>query len=127
MSEFILTRREIRNGVYRGVLKPNGRTRSEPVLELRLLDTSLGALTISPSKDGAKSWDVVANIPADAINEGVRTFVIRDAKSAETLDSFALIAGVALDGDLRAEIALLRAELDLLKQAFRLHCAKTPA
>ena len=38
---------------------------------------------------------------------------------------FTVIAGVPLDEDVRAEISLLRAELDLLKRAFRRHCAET--
>jgi hypothetical protein len=125
MGQFTLTRRDISNGVYRGILTAKGRNHAGPDLELRLLDTSLGALTISPSEDAARSWDVCVKIPAEAICEGVRSFLIRDVNTGETLDSFAVIAGMALDGDLRAEITLLRAELDLLKQAFRAHCVKS--
>jgi hypothetical protein len=32
---------------------------------------------------------------------------------------------VPLEEDIRAEVSLLRAELDLLKRAFRRHCAET--
>ena len=43
----------------------------------------------------------------------------------EVLGSFTLIAGEALGDDLRAEVSLLRAELDMLKRAFRRHCLET--
>ncbi|MDA8740151.1 hypothetical protein N9M73_03340 [Rhodobacteraceae bacterium] len=46
-------------------------------------------------------------------------------KKAEVLARFTLIGGDLVDQDLRAEIDLLRAELDLLKRAFRRHCADT--
>ena len=35
------------------------------------------------------------------------------------------LAGEALAHDIRAEIDLLRAELDMLKRAFRRHCLET--
>ena len=35
------------------------------------------------------------------------------------------IAGEAVSDDLRAEVELLRAELDMLKRAFRRHCLET--
>ena len=53
------------------------------------------------------------------IADGVQTFLISDKRSGETLDSFALMSGDALSYDIRAEMALLREELDMLKRAFR--------
>jgi hypothetical protein len=57
-------------------------------------------------------------LPPDAIGEGVQTFVLSDTATSERLASFSLVAGDALAHDLRAEI-------DLLKRAFRRHCAET--
>ena len=45
--------------------------------------------------------------------------------TAVGLVPLALLAGEALSQDIRAEMALMRAELDLLKQAFRRHCRET--
>ncbi|MFZ5749697.1 MAG: hypothetical protein ACOY5U_01375 [Pseudomonadota bacterium] len=45
--------------------------------------------------------------------------------SGGTLASFVVIGGAPVEADLRAEVELLRAELDLLKRAFRRHCAET--
>lgn len=64
-------------------------------------------------------------IPAERIADGVQTFVIRDRRTDQGLASFAIVAGDALAEDIRAEIGLLRAELDMLKKAFRRHCAAT--
>ena len=36
-----------------------------------------------------------------------------------------IVTGVAMEDDVRAEIDLLRAELDMLKRAFRRHCLET--
>jgi hypothetical protein len=41
------------------------------------------------------------------------------------LGSFSIVAGDALAEDIRAELSLLRAELDMLKKAFRRHCVET--
>jgi hypothetical protein len=41
------------------------------------------------------------------------------------LGSFSIVAGDALAEDIRAELSLLRAELDMLKKGFRRHCLET--
>ena len=119
MSDFILTRTQIRGGVYQGILRKNGRVRREPQLELRLLDADLGTLNLSQDTDDPSIWNVVARIPTSAITDGVQTFILRDPISGETLDSFAVISGSPVQEDMRAEMALLRAELEMLKRAFR--------
>ena len=60
-------------------------------------------------------------MPPHLFNDGLQTFVVSD-ESGATVTSFSLLAGDALADDLRAEINLLRNELDLLKKAFRQHC-----
>jgi len=127
MSRFSLCRQSITGGIYHGTLTRTGRSKAEPVLEIRLLDVPLGTASIKPDSLKKGTWHVEAKIPARAINEGVQTIIIRDVQTGKTLDSFALVAGTPLQDDLRADIALLRAELDLLKSAFRHHCAaQTP-
>ena len=51
--------------------------------------------------------------------------MIRDRKEDVVLGSFSIVAGDALAEDIRAELTLLRAELDMLKKAFRRHCVET--
>jgi hypothetical protein len=64
-------------------------------------------------------------IPAEALSEGVQTFLIREAASGDKLAHFTIITGVVMEDDIRAEMDLLRAELDMLKRAFRRHCLET--
>jgi len=45
--------------------------------------------------------------------------------SGDKLGHFTIITGVAMEDDIRAEMDLLRAELDMLKRAFRRHCLET--
>ena len=61
-------------------------------------------------------------MPVEAVGDGVQTFLILDMRRDTVLTSFSLLGGEALSEDMRAEMALLRAELDMLKRAFRRHC-----
>lgn len=70
-------------------------------------------------------WVLHVPIPVHLLSDGVQTFVISDAETGETLNSFTLLAGDALSEDIREEMALLREELDMLKSAFRRHCVET--
>ena len=71
---------------------------------------------------GSDSHQISVPIPAKAISDGVQSFVVTDA-SGNKIGQFSIAAGKAVDEDIRTELALLRAELDILKTAFRKHCA----
>lgn len=77
--------------------------------------------------DGPGRWRLSLPIPAEVLSDGVQTFLLTDAPSGEVLAHFAIVTGVPLEDDVRAEIDLLRAELDLLKRAFRRHCVESGA
>ena len=114
--QFINT--QIRAGVWQGDLVGTGET--PPDLRVTHLGAPLEDVTCL--HDLANNvWRVRVPIPLALISDGVQTFVISDA-SGHALASFALLAGDALAEDIRAEVDLLRAELDLLKSAFRAHC-----
>lgn len=95
-----------------------------PALELWHREARLAAVEVGPPLAPGR-WPVAAPIPAEALCDGVQTFLVRDAATGDTLGHFTIIAGAAMDDDIRAEIDLLRAELDLLKAAFRRHCVET--
>ncbi len=97
----------------------------QPVLEVLLLEQPLAGVTVAAVPDRPDEWAVRVPIPAEVLNEGVQTFLIRDKATGETLAHFTIITGVAMEDDLRAEVDLLRAELDMLKRAFRRHCVET--
>lgn len=72
---------------------------------------------------GGQKWLISVPIPPDLLSDGVQTFILQ--ASGETVGNFSIVSGAPLEADLRAEISLLRAELDLLKQAFRHHCTQS--
>lgn len=121
MSGLTLTKTRLVNGVWEGELK--GVVGDEvPALSLTHLNDSLDGIKVT--QEGNR-WFVRANVPVERLADGVQTFVISEADSGEKLASFALLTGEALSDDMRAEIDLLRAELDMLKRAFRRHCVET--
>jgi hypothetical protein len=117
-----LTRTRLVAGVWEGVLAaPEG---AEPRLAVTHLGQALEGVEVLPLSSG--QWAVRIPVPPAMISEGVQTFLIADAESGAGLGSFALVAGEALADDLRAEVSLLRAELEMLKQAFRRYAAEHP-
>ena len=71
------------------------------------------------------SWAARFEIPPETLSDGVQSFLVTEADSGKRIADFTILAGEALGDDIRAEIALLRAELDMLKHAFRRHCVET--
>ncbi|MEL6169651.1 MAG: hypothetical protein AAFR35_13245 [Pseudomonadota bacterium] len=96
-----------------------------PALSIHYRGTSIDPVEIAPVDDRPGLWRVAFDIPLAALSDGVHTVVIADEASGATLASVTFSAGDALDEDLQAEVHLLRAELDLLKRAFRRHCVET--
>lgn len=117
-----LTKTRIRAGVWEGVLSG---TTAAPSIEVKHLEQSLAGVAVSSVPDRPQEWLLQVPIPVAALSEGVQTFIILDTNTGEKLDHFTVITGVAMEDDLRAEIELLRAELDMLKRAFRRHCLET--
>jgi hypothetical protein len=115
-----LTQTRIAQGVWEGVLAGAGKP---PDLEASHQGKPLAGLMVTPMPGQPESHAVRLAIPTTLLNDGVQTVLLK--AGGEVLASFTLIAGVPLEEDLRAEISLLRAELDLLKKAFRRHVAET--
>lgn len=95
-----------------------------PAIEVWHQETRLDGVETGPAA-AAGRWTVSVAIPAALLSDGVQTFVVREAGTGATLGHFSIVAGAPLEADLRAEIDLLRAELDMLKKAFRRHCVET--
>jgi len=122
MSDLNLTKKRIFAGVWEGVL--TGAT-DQPLLEVLHQETPVLGAEIAGLPDQPGAWAIRVPIPAALLSEGVQTFLIREAVSGETLGHFTIVTGVALEDDVRAEIDLLRSELDMLKRAFRRHCLES--
>lgn len=121
MSQLTLTRIRLKNGLWEG--RVSGAA-VKPDLRVTLMDRPVEGVTLIEGGQ-AGEWELAVPVPTEAIADGVQTFLISDASSDAVLGHFTLIAGDAMVDDLRAEVALLRAELDMLKRAFRRHCVET--
>ena len=124
MSELTLTKTRLFEGVWEGVLTAQADGNIQPQLEVTHLQQKVEGVEVIENRE-AGHWVVRVPIPPETIADGVQTFLIRDAKTGDTLESFALLSGDALSYDIRAEVVLLREELDMLKRAFRRHCLET--
>lgn len=118
-----LTKTRLIEGNWEGVLV-GAPEDTAPDITVTHFDRPVDTVTVEKAPNVA-GWLVRIAIPPDVISDGIQTFVIRETGSEETLDSFSILAGEALSEDIRAEIELLRAELDMLKRAFRRHCLET--
>ncbi len=124
MSELTLTKTRLFEGVWEGVLTREGAGNYQPQIEVTHLQKPVPNVQVS-EKPEEGLWVLRVPILPEMIADGVQTFLIRDLRTDETLDSFALMCGDALSYDIRAEMTLLREELDMLKRAFRRHCLET--
>ncbi|WP_158965190.1 hypothetical protein [Chachezhania sediminis] len=123
MSNLSLTPIRLRTGIWEAIIKGES-DQSPPMIRVTLHDRPVETvdLTEDPEEGG---WLLQVKVPAEAIADGVHTFLVRDASDDTKLGSFTLIAGDAAGEDLRAEVDLLRAEMDMIKRAFRRHCLET--
>lgn len=125
MSELTLTRMRLAGGVWEGLLA--SATGAKPRLWLRHQEDVVGEPELHAASGvtgNAAQWFVRFRLPLDRLNDGVQTFVVEDASTGDALAHETVIAGELADESLHAEVALLRAELDLLKRSFRRHCAE---
>lgn len=115
-----LTQTRFAHGLWEGVLTG---APDAPAIEARHQDRALEGVEVTPLSGNPGQFTVRVPLPASLLTEGVQTVAILQGETV--LAQITVVAGVPLEDDLRAEIGLLRAELDLLKRAFRRHCAET--
>ena len=119
-TSFGITASRLRAGQWQGELhRTSAKT---PAVDLYLGAERIAPVEVArgPARD---TWHLSVALPAGLLSDGLQTFLIRDADDGETLAHFTIVAGEAADADMRAELDLLRAELDILKKAFRRYCA----
>lgn len=125
MSELSITRTRMKEGIWEALLRRNGNADDAgvPSVSVTLDGAAVEGVELIPDQEGGHVLRVP--VPKAAISDGVQTCLVSEADTGERLGAFTLIAGEAVEDDIRAEIALLRAELDMLKRAFRRHCLET--
>ncbi len=124
MSDLTLTKTRLFEGVWEGVLTRESGGTGTPEIEVTHLQEPLEGVEVI-ARPQEKLWVLRVTIPTHVIADGVQTFVITDKATGDRVGDFALMSGDALAYDIRAEVTLLREELDLLKRAFRRHCLET--
>tara|TARA_R110002012_G_scaffold179915_1_gene345747 strand:- start:96 stop:470 length:375 start_codon:yes stop_codon:yes gene_type:complete len=123
VSDLIVTKTRLFQGIWEGIVTGTA-AGIRPAIAVTHLEQPVPGADLKEMED-ADSWLLRIPVPRDALSDGVQTILIRNADTGETLESFAILAGEALADDIRAEMDLLREELDLLKRAFRRHCLET--
>ena len=103
MTKLVLTKTKMRQGIWEGVLT-GAAAGMLPSIRVTHQGNAVPHVTISVL-EGGEGHALRIPVPQDAIAD--------------------LMAGEALGDDLRVEVDLLRAELDMLKRAFRRHCLET--
>jgi len=122
MSDLKLTKTKFSQGVWQGIITQAGT--DAPQIEATFENAKVEGITLTHNAQ-AGHWLLSVPVPAEAIADGVHCIIIRDRVTNEGLGHIGLIAGDAIGDDIRAEVDLLRAELDMLKRAFRRHCLET--
>ena len=121
MTDWTLTKVKLQNGTWQGVVT---QAPEMPLIAVTHLGRTVEDVDVVQGQT-EDTWIVKFQIPQSAVADGVQTLLIKNASSDTVMDRVTLIAGEALGEDLRAEVDLLRAELDMLKRAFRRHCLET--
>ena len=122
MAELTLTKTRIQAGIWEGVLTGAD---APPDLVVTHLARPVEEASLREDPEEPGQYLVRVPIPMDLLSEGVQTFVISDRATDERLAAFTIGTGQPIDEDFRAEVELLREELDMLKRAFRRHCVET--
>jgi len=122
MTELTLTKTRMLEGVWQGVL--TGAGEDKPDITVAHEDTTVPDFKLVRN-DAENYWLLSVPIPASAIADGVQTLLVTDQTTDEKIGQIVIIADDVVSGDLHAEMELLRAELDMLKRAFRRHCLET--
>ena len=113
----------LHNGLYTAHLSlPGIPADAPPDLALQYLGEDLPDAHLVHLSDD--KWRLEVPIPSNLLSDGVHTLLLVKDQGADLLHSHVIASGTALSQDMRAELALMRAELDLLKRAFRRRLAE---
>ncbi len=121
MNDLVLTKTKLQQGVWEGLLT-GAASGILPKIDVTHQGKTVQDVTVTAVEGGHA---VQVPVPREAIADGMQTLLITDADTGTQISSVTLMAGEVLDDDLRVEVNLLRAELDMLKRAFRRHCLET--
>jgi hypothetical protein len=117
MSEEKLVKVALQGGRFEGELHAPEETGIEAVHDGRVI--AAGRLV-----HGDGTVRVSVEFPAEVLSDGVQVVSLRSTVTGAVLDRVTFLAGDVLEDDVRAEISLLRDELEMLKRAFRRYASE---
>ena len=122
MTKLTLTKTRMIEGTWQGVI--TGASDAQPEISVTHANMSIPDFKLVRNET-ADHWVLTIPVPAAAIADGIQTVLVIDRQADQKIGEFVLIGDEVSSVDLRAEMDLLRAELDMLKRAFRRHCVET--
>jgi hypothetical protein len=122
MSTLKLTKTRMLEGVWQGIITGSGEAKPE-------ITVTHGNTTVPNFKlvrnEAADHWSLTLPVPASAVADGIQIILVTDRDTDQKIGDVVIIGDDITNIDLRAEMELLRAELEMLKRAFRRHCVET--
>ena len=122
MSTLKLTKTRMLEGMWQGIITGSGDTKPDIAVTHGNADVPDFKLVKS---DTADHWSLTIPVPASAIADGIQVIVVTDNDAGQKIGDVVIIGDEVTNIDQRAELELLRAELDMLKRAFRRHYVET--
>ncbi|MEO1001445.1 MAG: hypothetical protein AAFW69_12730 [Pseudomonadota bacterium] len=119
MADPVITFTELSGGTLRGTVA--GAAGAMPELVLALGGVAAGPLTLT---EAGELWAFEAALPPAALAGGSVAVSVVPAAGGPALATLTLASDAAGVRDLNSEVAALRAELDILKAAFRREMAR---
>ena len=125
MSEFTVTKARFNAGIWEGIVLSQNMDVPTPDIAVSLLGEDLQDVSVVLDETAQDHWVLRFVVPSEVLSDGVQVFLIVDRQTGENLGSFTILSGEPMEDDIRADMELLRAELDMMKRAFRRHCLET--
>ncbi|SFS88468.1 hypothetical protein SAMN04488040_2257 [Sulfitobacter marinus] len=122
MSTLKLTKTHMLEGIWQGNITGSGESKPDIAVTHDNADVPDFKLT---KADAADRWSLTIPVPASAIADGIQVIVVTDNETGQKIGDVVIIGDEVTNIDQRAELELLRAELEMLKRAFRRHCIET--
>lgn len=113
-----ITRTSLKSGTWRAELElPPGE--EPPELHLYLGGEAISAVSATPIAGRAGAYALSSDLPARVLSDGLSVLILWSGGDAPALAKVVIAAGEIESDDLRAELASLRHEMELVKQALR--------
>lgn len=125
MSDFEVSKTRFAAGIWEAIVQNTAGSDAEPEIGVSHLGQPLDDVALTADDSQTGRWFLQVHVPIETLGDGVQVYLVNDRETGDKLASFTIVSGEPLEDDIRAEVELLRAELDMMKRAFRRHCLET--